>query len=391
MFSESLDFEHTGPGTLAGCYLRLFWHPVYRAEDLAPGQAVPIQILSEWFTLYRGDGGTPHLLAFRCAHRGTQLSTGWVEDDCIRCLYHGWKYDATGQCVEQPGEDASFAAKVQIRRYPLEEYLGLFFAYLGDGPVPPLRRYPDFEKPGVLLAIPPERWPCNYYNRLDNDADAAHVVFTHAESTTRGGTPQSRAGRDVSAEMTEYGVRTTFAGPGRPKDFLHGIMPTNNQLRVKIGMARPDEPGASVWEDRLTWAVPIDDEHSLRFEINLVHLTGEAAEAHRDRFRALQASLRPASEWGDLILAGKLAIRDLGPEISVYQMFRIEDYVTQVGQGRIANRALDRFGTKDVGVVLRRKLWQRELAALAKGSPLTEWRVPEGLADMSPETLQVAR
>jgi 5,5'-dehydrodivanillate O-demethylase len=81
--------------------------------------AYPIRIMSEDFTLYRGEGGTPHVVAYRCAHRGTQLSTGWVEADCLRCFYPGWKYDGSGQCVEQPAEDASFAQKVRIRSYPV--------------------------------------------------------------------------------------------------------------------------------------------------------------------------------------------------------------------------------------------------------------------------------
>jgi 5,5'-dehydrodivanillate O-demethylase oxygenase subunit len=243
----------------------------------------------------------------------------------------------------------------------------------------------------VLVTLPPERWPCNYYNRLDNDPDAAHVVFTHQHSTTRTLHPQGYAPRRVSAEVTEYGVRTSFEADDRPLDYLYALMPTNNQLRVKIGAATRDDEAATAWEDRLTWAVPIDDEHSLRFEIDLAHLTGAAAEAHRERVRSLQQSLRSASEWGELILAGKLSIRDLGPEVSVYQMFRIEDYVTQVGQGAIADRSADRLGRSDAGVVLRRKLWERELAALAQGRPLTEWRIPEGLADMSPVTIPVAR
>src|SRR5262245_59618302 len=126
------DLEHVGPGTLAGRYLRQFWHPVYRAHDLPAGRARPITILGEEFTLYRGEDGTPHVVDFRSAHRGAQLSTGWVEGDCMRCRYHGWKYDGAGQCVEQPAEDASFTAKVRIPSYPTREYLGLIFAYLGD-------------------------------------------------------------------------------------------------------------------------------------------------------------------------------------------------------------------------------------------------------------------
>ncbi len=108
------DCVHTGPGTLGGRYMRLFWQPVYRAEDLSPGRAIPIRIMSEDFTLYRGEKGTPHVVANRCAHRGTLLSTGWVEGDTIRCFYHGWRYDGSGQCVEQPGEDESFFGKVRI-------------------------------------------------------------------------------------------------------------------------------------------------------------------------------------------------------------------------------------------------------------------------------------
>src|SRR5437879_4991968 len=107
------EFAYTGPGMLAGRYLRMFWQPVYVSKELEPGQAVPLHILDEDFTLYRGATGVAHVLDPRCAHRGTQLSTGWVEDDCIRCFYHGWKYDGSGACVEQPAEDSGFAAKVR--------------------------------------------------------------------------------------------------------------------------------------------------------------------------------------------------------------------------------------------------------------------------------------
>src|SRR4051812_47838118 len=109
----TMDFVHTGPGTLAGRYLRRFWQPVYVADALPPSVAMPIRIMSEDFTIYRGESGTPHVVADRCAHRGTLLSLGWVEEDCIRCLYHGWKYDGGGQCVEQPGEGPGFADRVR--------------------------------------------------------------------------------------------------------------------------------------------------------------------------------------------------------------------------------------------------------------------------------------
>ena len=85
------DLEQFGPDAPAGQYLRRFWQPVARASELPSGRAKPIEILGEKFTVYRGEGGTPHVVAFRCPHRGTQLSLGWVEGDSLRCRYHGWR------------------------------------------------------------------------------------------------------------------------------------------------------------------------------------------------------------------------------------------------------------------------------------------------------------
>jgi len=124
------DLVSTRPGSLAGTYMRRFWHPIYRAEDIKPGEAKPLSIMSENFTLYRGETGTPHIVDFRCPHRGAQLSAGWVEGDSIRCMYHGWCFESAGQCIEQPAEDKPFAKKIRIRSYPAREYLGLIFAYL---------------------------------------------------------------------------------------------------------------------------------------------------------------------------------------------------------------------------------------------------------------------
>ncbi|HLY64869.1 MAG TPA: Rieske 2Fe-2S domain-containing protein [Chloroflexota bacterium] len=381
---EESQLLHTGPDTLAGRYLRNYWQPVYRAKDLQPGQTVPIQIMSDRFTLYRGEGGAAHLVAFRCAHRGTQLSSGWVEDDCIRCLYHGWKYESSGQCVEQPGEDEGFAAKIKIASYPLQEYLGLVFAYLGPGDPPPLRHYPDFDRPGVVVTMTPELWPCNYWNRLDNDPDGFHVLFTHRESIGRMGRLNLYEERRLSVEETEYGLRTRLNMPDRPPEYLHAIMPNVNTIRVRTGVATSRDD-VSVWEDRMTWAVPVTDEQSLRFEVNHVRLDGEAAEAYRERYARQEQQLSQANAVGDLVLTGKLRIPDIDPNASSYELFRVEDYATEVGQGTIADRSDEHLGREDMGVILRRKQWLRELKALAEGRPLTEWVIPAGLTEMTPE------
>lgn len=376
------DFVHTGPGTLAGRYLRMFWQPVCRSQDLLPGRPLPIQLMSEWFTLYRGDSGTSYLVAFRCAHRGAQLSVGWVEGECIRCRYHGWKYEGSGQCVEQPGEDTSFAPKVRIRSYPVQEYLGLVFSYVGEGEPPPLRRFPDFERPGVLEAGPPEVWPCNYFNRIDNDP--GHVPFTHRESALRAGNASQLQVRQVKSEETEYGVRSATRLPDRPPSYIHFHMPNINQSRSVTRIEGSMEDARNLWVDRLFWRLPLDDEHCTSFVIDFLPLVGEQAEAYRRRRRQAQDyGLASLNEWGEAILAGKLRIEDMDPELSTYKLFWVEDYATQVGQGTTPDRSQERLGRMDEAVILKRKIWQRELQALAEGRPLKEWIEPAGLADMT--------
>ena len=175
---DYMDCFPTGPDTIAGKYMRKFWHPVLRAEDLKPGWAKPIRIMGEDFTLFRGESGNPHVVDFRCPHRQSTLSVGWVEDDCIRCRFHGWKFDGSGQCVEQPAEKEAFSEKVRIRSCPTEEYLGLIFVYFGEGEAPSLPRYPDFEKEGLWVETYVR--PCNFLNNIENDP--VHIPFTHKES-----------------------------------------------------------------------------------------------------------------------------------------------------------------------------------------------------------------
>ena len=263
---------------------------------------------------------------------------------------------------------------MRIRSYPLQEYLGLIFAYLGDAE----RGDTGAFRPAVaalsrlraarasLQAVPPEHWPCNYFNRLDNDADAAHVLFTHAESTTPRRYAAEPRGAPRVGRIDRVRRRAMALGARPSEDFLHCHMPPTNQIRVKIWRGqRPDEPGASV--GRIADLGGANRRrHSLRFEINLVHLSGEAAEAHRQRSARSRRRCGRRASGAIRSWPGSSPSADLGAT-SMYQMFRIEDYVTQVGQGRIADRALDRLGTQGRGVVLRRKLWQRELAALEQG------------------------
>ena len=126
----------TSPGTEMGALLRLFWQPIAVARELAPGTAKAVRVLGEDLTLYRGASGAPYLVGGVCAHRRTVLHTGWVEGEGVRCVYHGWKYDGTGQCTLRPAENDAGLPPVRIPGYPAWEYAGMIFAYLGPAPAP---------------------------------------------------------------------------------------------------------------------------------------------------------------------------------------------------------------------------------------------------------------
>jgi 5,5'-dehydrodivanillate O-demethylase oxygenase subunit len=359
------DFVRTNPGTLAGRFMRMFWHPIYRSQDLLAGRRVPVKIMGEEFTLYRGESSVAHLLAHRCAHRGTQLSVGRVEDDCIRCFYHGWKYDGSGQCVEQPAEDASFAAKIRIRSYPIEEYLGLIFAYLGEGSPPPMLRFPELEGEGVLENHTFVR-ACNFFRHLE--LDPAHIAFVHQDS------PEAESGLTgipaIECQETDYGF-VFHARRDEKVQTQHRLMPNASYFKVFPMDAESD------WRDRAAWRVPVDDGHYVSFIADLVHVTGDAARRYRERHGSSGKTSPLIAELTAAVLAGSLAVeevKDLGASVVFFQ-----DEVALLAQGDMASANNEHLGPADSLVSLQREMWTRELKALAEGRPLKQWTRPAQL------------
>lgn len=380
------DFASTGPGTLGGKLMRSFWQPVALSEAVPPGRLLPLRIMSEDFTLYRGETGTPHLVAGRCAHRNTQLSLGWVEGDCVRCFYHGWKYDQDGQCVEQAVENPGFAAKVRIRAYPVFEYLGLVFAYLGEGPPPPQPRYPEFES-GVVCDAVTMDVPYNFFQNMENSVDTLHVSWVHRKSNFyadnrlddfKGDSKKTGTleGQIVAfeAEETEYGFVFRDVYDTGAVRVSHFEMP--NALHIKVWPV-DEESG---WRDFLAWKVPADDESYHNFNLTIAHVQGAAAEAYRKHPQNPRNSGR-AAQWAEIqrlgneILAGRLrlTVEDVG---ELAKSVNLQDYVAQRGQGVIVDREHERLGQSDKIVILLRKLWSREMAKIANGEPPKQWRWP---------------
>jgi 5,5'-dehydrodivanillate O-demethylase len=367
------DLVTTRPGTLAGTFMRRFWHPIHRAEDLRAGEAKPIEIMSERFTLYRGETGTPHLVDFRCPHRGTQLSAGWIEGDSIRCMYHGWQFDGAGQCTDQPAEEKSFAAKIRLRSYPTRQYLGLIFAYFGNDEAPPFPLYPHMEEEGVLEVLSTEVWPCNFFQRIDNNGDTYHVPFVHRGAYSAS-TANNRSGLpEISKEESPWGTTSYASFAQGWRNVFHFFMPNVYAFR------NPSPEAECGSEDRMQWDVPLDDQHSLEFRLRRLPLCGEAADKYRAQ-RAVAAKEPKISvvQMGEAVLSGKLSFQDLDNFFKdKIALVHTQDYVAQVGQGSVAERAQEHLGRSDLGVILFRKIWERELRALAEGRPLKKWLLPQ--------------
>jgi 5,5'-dehydrodivanillate O-demethylase len=358
------DFHHTGPNTLAGRYLRMFWHPVHHSEDLPAGRAKPIKIMNVDYTLYRGEDGQAHLVDFRCPHRGMQLSAGWVEGDSIRCFYHGWKFDGSGQCVEQPAESKSFAHKVRIRSYPCREYLGLIFAYLGESEPPHFSRYREFENFDGILELDSYYRACNYFNNLENAADLAHSGFAHRNN------PGSFDGFSNSPVMDakESGWGAT----------VYARWP--DQVRVsQIGMpnvfhhkAQPTDPTIAPYREFLAWWVPIDDESHTQFTVAALRLPPEKVREYTERReQRLAKRTTRKEELAVRVLRGELRGEDVDPETTDF--VRFQDDIAQLGQGVIADHSHERLGQSDRAVIVVRKIWARELRALAERGRLKQW------------------
>jgi 5,5'-dehydrodivanillate O-demethylase len=373
---ESIAYDRTGPTTPAGRYLRSFWTPVAESTDVPAGQARTIQIMSQRFTLFRGASGEPHLVADLCAHRHTALGTGWVDGDCIRCLYHGWLFDGSGQCREQPAEDEGFAEKVRIAAYPVREYMGLVFAYLGEGEPPAFQTIGVLEGPGILLHRGYTR-RTNYFNSFENGCDFIHSYFVHARSvmTTAGAL---REIPKVSAEETEFGLTAYQRFTDGKVGMTYILMP----LGMYIGgfsTPTPEEPKIFLTH-HVAWRVPIDDASHRSFVLTFAELTGDDADRYRENEERAQARMRdfpPRAEIMDAIDRGEIKVDDV--DIARPDIVNIQDAVVQEAQPLMSEREPDRLARSDGPVILLRKIYNREVRAFAQGKPTKRWTLPKDL------------
>jgi phthalate 4,5-dioxygenase oxygenase subunit len=180
-----------GPGTPGGELLRRYWQPVALMDEfnpaLDPQMAVrpvkAVRVLGQNFVLFRDAQGTFGLLDRDCPHRGADLAFGRNEGDGLRCPFHGWKFDTTGQCIETPAEPAGskMCTRIKQRSYPLVQRSGVLFGWFGpeDQTPPPFPELDCFTAPESHTFAFKGLWHCNWLQSLEVGIDPAHASYLH--------------------------------------------------------------------------------------------------------------------------------------------------------------------------------------------------------------------
>jgi phthalate 4,5-dioxygenase len=367
----------TGPGTEMGDLFRQYWIPALLAEELPePGSPpVRVKLLSERLIAFRDSAGNYGLIDEFCAHRGASLWFGNNEQQesgqapGLRCAYHGWKYDTTGQCVEVPSEpdNSTFCRKVKLTAYPLIRVGDVLWTYMGDpGKQPPPPEYEFCTVPSDQ-SYTSKRWQeCNWLQALEGGIDSSHVSWLHNAGLKNDPLFKGSKGN-------EYNLNDM-----RP--FFEVVESEGGLL---VGVRRNAEEGHYYW--RITpWVmpaftmvppradhpvhghfwVPIDDENCWVFTFDYlpVRALTEAEVAHMKAGHGVHNEYEPGGTFRPLQNRDNdyLMDRDAqrrGETFSGIRGIAMQDASLQESMGPIVDRSKERLVSADSGIIkARRKL-----------------------------------
>ncbi len=348
MLSEEQNkaLTQVGAGTPMGELLRRYWMPIAAVAELDDRPTKPVRLLGENLVLYKDKAGTYGLVDRHCPHRRADLSYGWADDCGLRCHYHGWLWDHTGRCLQQPFEEiahpeARFKDRVRIKAYPVEAKAGLLWAYLGPPPAPLVPTWEPFTWANGFVQIVFSEVPCNWFQCQENSIDPVHFEWLHSNwSRALGGAGgRSPTHLKVGFEEFEYG-------------FIY--------RRVLEGQSEQDElwtvgrcclwPNCLFTGGHFEWRVPIDDGHMLSVGWFFDRVPNEMEPYKQDRIPYWVSPIKDAltDRW-----------------ITSHVMN--QDFVAWVGQGVVADRTQEHLGESDRGVIMMRRRILEDAERVARG------------------------
>ena len=363
---ENELLNRVGPGTPTGALMRRYWHPVAAVDQMTARWTKRIRLLGEDLVLFRDRSGKLGLIGEFCPHRRASLAYGIPADDGIRCPYHGWKFDATGRCLEQPNEPegSHFKDKVATAGYPVEEFAGLIWAYLGPRPAPLIPHLDGFVVEPAIRTVGITRVNCNWMQIMENSVDPVHTEWLH--------------GKLYEFVREKEGVKVPFARHHKKiafDEFAYGIY----KRRLMEGQA----------EDCSDWTTG----HPIVFPTTLAFgSSGEGWTYYGFQIRTPIDDTTTEHFWYSAFafppgteipahLVGRCPAGD-GPargDDGEYLLDKVfaQDVMAWETQGPIARRELERLGTTDRGVIMFRQMLEREQQKVAQGlDPIVVIRDP---------------
>ncbi|MGB7303333.1 MAG: Rieske 2Fe-2S domain-containing protein [Burkholderiaceae bacterium] len=394
-----------GPDTPCGSMMRHYWQPVALVDEfnpvLDPKMAVrpvkAVRILGQNFVLFKNSQGEFGLLDRDCPHRGADLSFGRNEGDGLRCPFHGWKFDLTGQCIETPAEPAGsqLCTRVKQRNYPLIERSGVLFGWFGPetSSPPPLPSLDCFTAPPTHTFSFKGLWQCNWLQAFEVGVDPAHASFLHRfffddslDDTYgrqfRGASageiqgerwPMTKVMREfdqpkISVDPMPYGMRLTTLRP--MTDALTHVRVTNSvfphtfviplsETMTITQMHVPVDDTNTYWYSVFTsFADPVDKDAMRNQRLSAVSLPDYIPKSGRHNnwgFSAEEQTSRTYLGMGE-------------DDINVHDQWACES------MGPIQDRTREHLGTSDVAIMANRRNLLKAIEAVAAGG------LPPGVA-----------
>lgn len=373
---ENTYLTRTGPGTPMGELFRRFWLPIFLSSELPENDGPPLRtrLLGEDLVGYRDSNGHVGLLDAYCPHRRAPLFYGRTEECGLRCVYHGWKFDASGTCVDMPSEppDSDFKDRLTIKAYSTYEVGGLVWAYMGPPekqPVrPPLIEWTEL--PATRRRV--RKWfhENNYMQGIEGDIDTAHVSFLHSDNRPEQVMARADAARQtgnlfrvadkhprLTAMDTDYGV--VYGG--------RRLMPDGNSFYWRVTqwllpsfslIPGRGQRGGTAW-------IPVDDEHCVRYSIALSpnqDINMEEDEARSPSGKPQQFTLKDGTIIDTMIPYGTKAnqyeidraMQKAGHYSGIWSI-AMQDKAMIEGMTRTVDRSLEHLGSSDVAVIAARR------------------------------------
>jgi phthalate 4,5-dioxygenase len=380
----------TGPGTPMGELFRRFWIPALLSEELPAADCPPVRVtlLGEALIAFRDSEGRPGLTDRYCAHRGADLFYGRNEQSGLRCVYHGWKFDVNGRCLEVPNARVpqAFMDKCALKAYPVVERGGMLWAYMG----PPER------KPALplynFLTVPDSHYYVskffvegNYFQAMEGEADSGHVSFLHRFVNTPGSSAGSTGGKNYVNQVphvhwevddTDYGLMMAAR-----RDLKNGY----GHWRANLLLMPHTVPIATPRGVTMTChiRVPIDDEHSWLYRPRW-HPERSLSDAEIAHFRhggedypeVIPGTYIPKENKGNDYLIDRAAQRNF--TFTGIKSLPAQDMAVQADQrGVIADRTQENLVSADKAIMVMRRKLLSAARELQKGIEPPEASRPE--------------